>query len=130
MRVQEKVTGNLQNVLSKGVLKRLPLTFLPFVNQQLSQWDYLFPNERQSIERLLLYVAGLSQEQSAALFRDVVALEEKMGVSRWQFSTNEQTILNSSELARSPYFQDWRRAVQAVFDAADAHAMKFNDSAA
>jgi hypothetical protein len=129
MRVQEKVTGNLQNALSKGVLKRLPLTFLPFVNQQLNQWDYLFPNERQSIERLLLYVAGLSQEQSAALFRDVVALEEKMGVSRWQFSTNEQTILNSSELARSPYFQDWRRAVQAVFDAADAHAMKTDDAA-
>ncbi len=45
-----------------------------------------------------------------------------MGVSHWQFSTSEQTIQNSSELARSSYFQDWRRAVQAVFDAADRHA--------
>ena len=49
-----------------------------------------------------------------------------MGVSHWQFSTNEQTIQNSSLLASSPYFQEWRRAVQAVFDAADAHALKSN----
>ena len=126
MRVEEKLTENLQDALSKGLLKRLPLTFLPFVNQQLNQWDYLFPNERQSVERLLLYVANLTPEQSAGLFRDVVELEEKMGVRGWQFSTTEQTILNSSQLASSPYFQDWRRAVQAVFDAADAHALKSN----
>src|ERR1035437_13354 len=126
MRVEEKLTENLQDALSKGLLKRLPLTFLPFVNQQLNQWDYLFPNERQSVERLLLYVASLTPEQSACLFRDVVEREEKMGVRGWQFSTTEQTILNSSQLASSPYFQDWRRAVQAVFDAADAHALKSN----
>jgi hypothetical protein len=47
-----------------------------------------------------------------------------MGVHHWQFSTSEQTIQNSSQLAASPYFQDWRRAVQTVFDAADAHAAK------
>ena len=86
-----------------GVLKRLPLTFLPFVNQQLHQWDYLFPNERQSVERLLHYVASLSPEQSSELFRDVAELEDKMGVRQWQFSTTEQTIQNSSLLARSPY---------------------------
>jgi hypothetical protein len=120
---------NLQDALSKGLLKRLPLTFLPFVNQQLNQWSYLFPNERQSVERLLLYVASLSPEQTAGLFRDVVELEEKMGVRNWEFSTTEQTILNSSQLARSPYFQDWRRAVQAVFDAADHHSPGANDTA-
>ena len=67
---------------------------------------------------------SLSPEQSSALFRDVAELEEKMGVRHWQFSTTEQTIQNSSELARSPYFQQWRRAVQAVFDAADQHAVR------
>src|ERR1035437_10435593 len=108
MRVEEKLTENLQDALSKGLLKRLPPPLLPFVNQQLNQWDYLFPNERQSVERLLLYVANLTPEQAAGLFRDVVELEEKMGVRGWQFSTTEQTILNSSQLARSPSFQDWR----------------------
>ena len=122
MRAEEKLPENLQAALRKGLLKRLPLTFLPFVHQQLNQWDHLFPNERQSIERLLLYVADLSGEESARLFREVVEVEEKMGVRTWQFSTSEQTILNSSELARSPYFQQWRQAVQAVFDAADKHA--------
>jgi hypothetical protein len=117
-------SDKLQNALDQGVLKRLPLTFLPFVNQQLHQWEYLFPNERRSVERLLLYVVGLSAGQSATLFRDVVELEDKMGVRHWEFSTTEQTIQNSSELARSPYFQEWRRAVQAVFDAADKAAQQ------
>jgi hypothetical protein len=57
MRAEDKLPEDLQDALSKGLLKRLPFTFLPFVNQQLNQWSYLFPNERQSVERLLLYVA-------------------------------------------------------------------------
>lgn len=129
MRDKDRLPENLQNALSNGLLKRLPITFLPFVNQQLNQWDHLFPSERQSIEKLLLYVAGLSPEQSADLFRDVVEIEEKMGVRQWEFSTTEQTILNSSQLARSPYFQDWRRAVQAVYDASDSHALKTSGGA-
>ena len=126
---EKKLTRNLQDALSNGLLKRLPLTFLPFVNQQLNQWDYLFPNERRSVERLLLFVASLSPEDSAALFHDVVELEDKMGVRHWEFSTTEQTVLNSSQLARSSYFQEWRQAVQAVFDAADQHALKTNGAA-
>lgn len=114
---------NLQDAVHRGVLKRLPLTFLPFVNQQLEQWDFLFPNERQSVERLLLMVADMTPAQSTALFQDVVTLEEKMGVRHWEFSTREQTIQNSSLLARSAWFQEWRRAVQAVFDAADQYTL-------
>ena len=126
-RMQErgKLPEKVQDVLNRGVIKRLPLTFLPFVNQQLREWNYLFPNERQSVERLLLYVDGMSQEQSDDLFRPVVELEEEMGVRNWkQFSKTEQTIQNSSLLASTPNFQDWRRAVQAVFDVADARAIK------
>lgn len=121
MAVSDNSPSSLQSALNNGVLKRLPLTFLPFVNEQLHRWEHLFPNERQSVERLLLYVDGLTPQQSSALFLDVTELEEKMGVGQWQFSTSEQTIQNASQLARSPYFQDWRRAVQAVFDAADEH---------
>ena len=130
MTVADNLPNDLQDALNRGVLKRLPLTFLPFVNQQLHQWQHLFPNERQSVQRLLLYVASMSLERSSALFRDVSELEDKMGVRQWQFSTSEQTIQNSSELARSPYFQEWRGAVQAVFDAADRDAVKTNGGAA
>jgi hypothetical protein len=114
----------LAKALHRGVLKRLPLTFVPYVNQQLYQWEFLFPNERSSVERLVVYVDGLNTLESAQLFRDVVAVEEKIGVRHWHFSTNELTIENSSELARSPHFQEWRRAVQAVFDTADRHAQE------
>ena len=116
MKAADGISQNLQNALNNGVLKRLPLTFLPFVNEQLQKWQYLFPNEQRSVQRLLLYVDSLSVQQSSALFKRVVQLEDKMEVRHWQFSTTEQTIQNSSELARSPYFLDWRRAVQDVFE--------------
>ncbi len=130
MGIEQSLPQALQDALNKGLLKRIPLTFLPYVNQQLSQWNYLFPNERQSVERLLLFVAGLTPDKSTDLFRNVVALEDKMGVRQWQFNTNEQTIQNSSLLAASPYFQEWRQAVQAVYDAADASALKTNGATA
>ncbi len=123
-------SSQLETALNQGVLTRLPITFLPYVNQQLHQWEFLFPNERKSVERLLLLVARINSDQSAALFRDVVALEDKMDVRHWpQFSTTEQTIQNSSQLARSPYFQEWRRAVQSVFDAADRRAQEVSPEA-
>jgi hypothetical protein len=117
MRFEEKLPEGVQQALKKGLLKRLPLTFLPFTNQNLREWDYLFPYERQSVLQLLVYLAGLNEEEFSSLFHDVVQLEEKMGVRHWQqFSTSEQTIENSSLLARSAYFQEWRKAVQGVFD--------------
>src|SRR5579863_621009 len=93
---------DLRRAVGRGVLERMPLTFLPFVNQQLRQWEFLFQNERRSVERLLLYVDRLSPADSAALFREITLVEGKMGVRHWHLSTNEQTIQNSSELARSP----------------------------
>jgi len=119
--VQEKLPEKLQEALDKGLLKRLPITFQPVTRQQLREWDTLFPYERQAILRLLLYLASLNEQQFAELFREVVQLEEKMGVRGWQFSTEEQTILNASLLARSRYYQEWRKAVQKVFDAAEQH---------
>jgi hypothetical protein len=126
MRFEKNLPEELQRALRNGLLKRLPLTFLPFVNQQLHEWDCLFPYERQSVLRLLVYAAGLNEQQCSNLFRDVVQLEEKMGVRHWQFSTTEQTIENASLLARSPYYQEWRRAVQAVFDAAEQHGPRID----
>lgn len=115
--------------MEHGVLKLLPLTFLPYVNQQLRMWEFLFPNERRSVESFLLYVETLTPQESAALFKNVLDLEEKMGVRHWRFSTSEQTIENASLLARSPYYQEWRRAIQAVFDAADTHARTADQAA-
>jgi hypothetical protein len=73
----ESIPDSLKLALDNGVIKRLPVTFLPYVKQQLHEWDYLFPNERQSVERLLLYVASLSTDRLSVLFRGVVELEDK-----------------------------------------------------
>ncbi|MGA8041407.1 MAG: hypothetical protein WCA37_01260 [Terracidiphilus sp.] len=116
--------------MSNGLLQRLPITFQPFVHQQLREWDNLFPAERRSVQRLLRYVASLTPAQSTAAFAAVLQLEDKMGVRTWQFSTSEQTILNASLLARSPYYQQWRQAVQAVFNVADDYAIKTDAGAA
>jgi hypothetical protein len=121
MQASTQLPEKLQEALRHGVLNRLPITILPFVNQQLRDWDFLFPNERRSAERLIFYVDSRSPQESAALFRDLIRLEGEMGVRRWHFSTEEQNIENSSDLARSPHFQEWRKAVQAVFDAADRY---------
>jgi hypothetical protein len=125
LEASKNLPEKLQDALRRDVLKRLPLTFLPFVNQQLHDWEFLFPNEKESTESLILYLDSLSSREAAALFSKVVSLEDKMGAHRWlKFSTEKQTIENSSELARSPYFQEWRQAVQEVFDAANRHAMQ------
>jgi len=125
-----KLPEELQNALNEGVLEQLPRTFLPFTRQQLRDWDYLFPYERKSVVQLLVFVASLSRADTTSLFREVLQLEDKMGVRSWQFSTEEQTILNASLLARSPYYQEWRKAVQRVFDAAEEHAARDNSSTA
>lgn len=128
---ERSLPEKLQEGLQHDVLKRLPLTFLPFVHQQLREWEFLFPNEKSSMENLIVYVDSLDRAEATALFSDVVRLEDKMGARRWQgFSTEEQTIENSSELARSPYFQEWRQAVQAVFDAAKRNALQATDGKA
>ncbi len=116
-----KYPEQLEKALDEGALERLPRTFLPFTRQQLRDWNYLFPYERKSVVQLLVFVASLSRAETVALFREALQLEERMGVSTWQFSTEEQTILNASLLARSPYYQEWRKAVQKVFDAAEEH---------
>ena len=98
MEASTQLPEKLEQALRRGVLNRLPVTILPFLNQQLRDWNFLFPNERRSTERLILYLDSRSPDQSAALFRDLVRLEEQMGVRQWHFSTEEQTIQNSSEL--------------------------------
>jgi len=125
MGLREKLPKEVQDALRKGLLKRLPLTFLPFVNQHLREWDNLFPYERQTVLRFVVYVAGLSDEEFSWLFGAVNQLEESMGVRHWQqFSTTEQTLENASLLARSEYYHEWRQAVQAVFDKVERHRAK------
>ena len=37
--------------IDKELLKRLPRTFVPALNEQLNKWDLLFPAEQRAINR-------------------------------------------------------------------------------
>jgi len=99
------------------LVERLPVTFRPFINEQLSRMDVLFAFERNVTETFLAFIAKLNPSDFKHLFRPVVIVEQKMGVAQWTFSRQGETLENTSLLAHSPYYQEWRQAVQGVFDA-------------
>jgi hypothetical protein len=103
------------------LVERLPVTFRPFVNEKLTSMDRLFSFERKSIETFLSLIENLSPGEFESLFLPVRTVEKKMGVERWIFSSQGETLENTSLLAHSPYYQEWRQAVQAVFDEASSH---------
>lgn len=103
------------------LVARLPITFRPFINERLTNMAGLFAFERKSTETFLLYLEKLSPDEFELLFKPVRDLERKMGVERWTFSSQGETLENTSLLAHSPYYEEWRRAVQGVFDEVSKH---------
>jgi len=108
--------------MRKGLVERLPVTFRPFINQQLNDWEKLFPFEQTNLVRILGYLEGLDARQLNQLLGPLRELEARMHVEQWPFSTRGETIENASYLARSPYYAEWRREVQKVFDEIDRGA--------
>jgi hypothetical protein len=105
---------------------RLPVTMQPGLNQQISGWDDLFPFEQKRTAEFLRGVSLFQQAELDALTQPLRELEARMGVSRWNFSTQSDTMENASQLARSPFYAAWREEVQRVFSAI---AKKAGDSA-
>jgi hypothetical protein len=101
---------------------RLPLTLRPSVNQQLAEWEMLFPFEQKRLMTFLRGVDAFSASELDALTASLRSVEAKMGVAGWDFSESSNTLENSGQLARSQYYQEWRRAVQQVFAGIDARA--------
>jgi hypothetical protein len=104
----------------RRTIARLPLTLRPALNQQLAQWDTLFPFERSRFHSFIKGTQSFSPNDLTALTASLRSIELKMGVDRWQFSAAGDTVGNATELARSEYYADWRREVQRVYEAVDA----------
>lgn len=100
------------------LIERLPVTFRPFINEKLAGMDGLFEFEKKSVESFLSFLENLTPEDFELLFKPVEAVEKKMNVEQWKFSLQGETLENTSLLAHSPYYQEWRQAVQSVFDEA------------
>ncbi len=106
----------------RGLIKRMPVTMRPSLNQQLSQWEMLFPFEQK---RLAAFFRGIESFQPSALdalTAPLRALETKMGVARWNFTETSETMENASLLARSEFYAEWRHDVQQIFSAIEAAA--------
>jgi hypothetical protein len=115
IRSSDKLPNDVREALARGLLRRLPLTFQPYYNQQVREWSGLFPFEARHVARMIGYLGNLSDRDFEALFRNVLELEARMDVRHWAaFSTQEQTMENSSLLTRSPYYQEWRREAHQV----------------
>jgi len=106
----------------RGLVDRLPITMRPALNQQLSQWSLLFPFEQNHVASFMKGVETFSPSGLGVLTAPLWALEKKMGVKNWNFSEVRDTIENASQLARSEYYNEWRREVQRVFDIVNAAA--------
>jgi hypothetical protein len=98
------------------LVERLPVTFRPFINEKLTGMDKLFEFERRSFETFLSFLENLTLSEFELLFKPVRTVEKKMEVERWTFSLQGETLENTSLLAHSPFYQEWRQAVQGVFD--------------
>ncbi|MBZ5546095.1 MAG: hypothetical protein LAO07_20920 [Acidobacteriia bacterium] len=105
----------IRRAVKNGFLNRLPLTFLPYTNQQIREWDYLFEYERRYLLRTLAYLDSLDPARFSALFARLREIESSMGLPHAHFPTQASSMEASSWLARSPYYQAWRSEVQNVF---------------
>ena len=101
--------------IDKELLKRLPRTFVPALNEQLDKWDLLFPVEQRTIRNQLDYLAGLSAGDFDGLFRPVKDVEARMQLPAWGASSGRISISETSLLVRSPFYPQWRAEVEKVF---------------
>lgn len=105
-----------------ATVERLPLTLQPSLNEQLSQWEMLFPFERKQVESFLRGADSFTPAELAAATANLRAIEAKMGVAQWNFSRTVNSMENSGELARSQYYGAWRATVKDLFAEIDARA--------
>jgi len=101
--------------LDKELLKRLPRTFVPALNEHLHRWDLLFPAEQRALQDQLAYLAKLPAPEFEELFRSIKALEAKMRLPAWEASSAGISISDTSLLVRSPYYPQWRLEVERAF---------------
>jgi hypothetical protein len=109
---------------AKELIARLPKTFRPAFNDQLRQWDLLFPAEQRQLQAQLDWLSRLNPEDFKQLFAPIVALESKMDLPGWESGTAGVTVKETGVLARSPLYPQWRGEVAKVFARIDDAAVE------
>ena len=107
--------ADVQPLIDKGILQRLPVTFSTFFFDQIKDWRLLFPAEQSYFERLLKLIDRSDTTALDALFAPMRDAERKMGVTEKLFPKDQFTLEHVDFLNRSPHYPEWRSAVAAVF---------------
>lgn len=116
MRPQASQPASVRKAIEGNLIERLPLTFQPFLNQEIRQWEFKFPYEQKYFECLVTFLENLPPDQFEELFRGVRQIESTMGIDRRQFSKEGQTMREASILTRSPHYLSWRQEINRVFE--------------
>ena len=100
---------------ARELLPRLPRTFAPAWNEQLKQWDLLFPAEQRQFAAQVNWLAGLPDADFKRLFAPITVLESRMELPHWNAGTTGMSVRDVGLLARSPNYPAWRTEVEKVF---------------
>jgi len=112
--------GESARPAAQDLIARLPRSFGPSLNDQLAQWDLLFPAEQRRLQAQIGWLARLPAREFEQLFQPIVELEAKMDLPRWNPGTRGMSVTDAGILARSPYYSKWRTEVEKAFATIDA----------
>ena len=101
------------------LIRRLPATFGPALNDQFRQWNFLFPAEQRQLRAQLEWLSRLPRDQFDQLFAPLLGLEKRMALPRPDSSTAGLSVRDTGILARSPLYPQWRTEVERVFGRID-----------
>ena len=106
------------------LIRRLPATFGPALNDQLRQWELLFPAEQRQLRAQLDWLSRLQRDQFDQLFARLIDIERHMALPRWDPNTAGMSVRDTGILARSPLYPQWRSEVEKVFSRIDDAAIQ------
>lgn len=104
----------------RRVVARLPLTMRPALNQQIAEWDTLFPFERKRLTGFIDGIESLSPAELHRLMQPLREIEDRMGIAASDLSETANTLESASLLARSELYPEWRGVVEQIFETIDA----------
>lgn len=109
------------------LIRRLPATFGPALNDQLRHSELLFPAERRQLEAELKWLAQLPRAEFDRLFAPLLDIEGRMDLPHWEPDAAGMSVREVGILARSPLYPQWRTEVEQVFARIDAAAEQSGD---
>ena len=101
------------------LIRRLPATFGPALNDQFRQWPLLFPAEQRQLRTQVEWLSRLPVEQFDPLFAPLLDIERRMSLPPMDAGATGMSVRSVGILARSPLYPQWRAEVASVFGRID-----------